>query len=100
MSSNKVAKKLGGLVMAPFEPADATAVQAVFEGQASDEQQRRAMRWILNGACRIHEISFHPENTRLSDFNEGQRFVGKQIAELLRTDVRGLIAILQQRSEE
>lgn len=95
----KVAKKLGGLTMAPFEPADASAVQAVFNGTADEAQQRRAMRWILEGSCRIHETSFSPDNARLSDFHEGQRFVGKQIAEMLRTDVRGLLASLQTRSE-
>ena len=95
----KVAKKLGGLTMAPFEPADASAVQAVFNGTADEDQQRRAMRWLLEGACRIHETSFSPDNDRMTIFHEGQRFVGKQIAEMLRTDVRGLLASLQTRSE-
>ena len=96
---SKVIKQQGGLKTAAFEPADASAIQAVFDGRADEIQQKRAMRWILDGPCRIHEVSFDPGNARVSDFNEGCRFVGKQIAEVLRTSVPDLIERLRRTHE-
>ena len=96
---SKVIKQHAGLKTAPFEPPDAAAVQAVFDGRADAEQQKRAMRWILDGPCRIHEVSFDPNNSRLSDFNEGCRFVGKQIAEVLRTNIPELIERLRRNDD-
>ena len=76
---SKVIKQHAGLKTAPFEPP--------------------AMRWILGGPCRIHEVSFDPNNSRLSDFNEGCRFVGKQIAEVLRTNIPELIERLRRNDD-
>jgi len=93
----KVVKSHGGLRTAAFDPADASAVQAVFDGRADYTQQKRAMKWILESACRIHEMSF-VEDERVTSFNEGQRFVGKQIAELLLTNVPELIDRLRKKA--
>lgn len=97
----KVTKTCGDLKIAPFEPSEATAIQAMWNGTADPEQQRKAMLWILEGACGLYEISFKPgeDGRRETDFSEGRRFVGKQIAEVLRTNVPQLIANLRRREE-
>lgn len=86
----KIVKERGGLKTAPMDIVDVASLQAVFEGQADEIQQRRAIRWILDMACGIHDISFDPENPHVTSFNEGRRFVGKQISEALRTDTARL----------
>ena len=96
---SKVVKQHGGLKTAPFDPADATAIQAIFDGRADEGQQRRGMRWLLESACGIHEMSYVPGDSRQTDFNEGKRFVGKQLAELLRTNVPELIERLRRSNE-
>jgi len=94
---SKVAKSLNGLTMAPFEPHEASALQALWAGTADAHQQKIALTWILEGACGIHEISFSPKDGRITDFNEGRRFVGKQIAEILRTNVTLLVEKLRRK---
>lgn len=82
----KVVKQRGGLATAPMDVADVVALQALFDGRADEDQQKCAIRWILDGACGVHEVSFVPDNPHMTSFNEGRRFVGKQIGEALRTD--------------
>jgi len=95
----RAVKSHGGLRTAPFDPADATAVQALFDGRADEEQQRRAIRWILDGPCRVHDLSYVPGDPTATAFNEGSRWVAKQIGELLKTNIPGLIEQLR-RSEQ
>lgn len=96
--TNKIVKTRGGLQMAPFEPADAYAIQAIANGTADAEMQQRAMMWILEGACGIHEMSFVPgvEGERMTNLNEGRRFVAKQISEILRTNITVLLEELRR----
>lgn len=66
----------------PWAKGDAYALKAVAEGIASEHQQKRAMGWIMH-ACGIRDLSFRPDNARATDFAEGKRFVGLQIAKLV-----------------
>lgn len=66
----------------PWAKADAYALKAMAAGTASDIQQKRAMEWILH-ACGIRDLSFRPDSARATDFAEGKRFVGLQIAKLV-----------------
>ncbi len=71
---------------APYEIADATAIQAVARGEASAEQQRRALDWIIYGACRLRDEPYRPggpEGERDTAFALGQANVGRQIAKLM-----------------
>lgn len=81
-----------------WELADADAIQAVDQGRASPEQQRRAMNYIINELCGYYDLSYRPgeDGRRDTDFAEGKRFVGAQIVKLskislaaLRTKVEG-----------
>jgi hypothetical protein len=78
-------------VVGPWEPvkwenSDAAAVQALYRGDATADQQRRALTWILETAAATYDMSFRPgglDGARASDFAEGRRFVGNQIRKLI-----------------
>lgn len=75
---------------APWEDADAYAIQALMRGEANESQQRRAFAWIYHQACRTNDVSFRGENTHDSAFAEGRRFVGLQIDKLTRINPSAL----------
>lgn len=70
---------------AAYELADVNAVQAVIAGTASPEQQRRAMRWVIEQAAATYDMAFRPgaeDGRRDTDFALGRAFVGQQIVKL------------------
>ena len=74
--------KDGDFGLAPFEPADASAVQAIIRGNASEEQQRRGMDFIIQKLCKTYDQTYFPEHVRDTDFAEGKRYVGLQLVML------------------
>lgn len=76
------------LDVAPFERADAVALQALSIGNADEHQQKRVLDWILYKACDFHGISFRPESERESSFAEGKRHIAQQINVLLTYNLR------------
>lgn len=76
-----------------YESADATAIQALQAGTASPDQQRRALRWIVEQAAGTYEISYRAgglEGDRETAFAEGRRFVGSQVVKMLKLNVAAL----------
>ncbi len=71
---------------ATFVPADATALQAIAAGTANDSQQKRALKWILEGACGLPVWAYR-ESPRETDIALGRQFVGQQIMGLLKVQV-------------
>lgn len=57
------------------------AVRALFEGKASEGQQKHFMEWLILNACHIGISSF-AASERDMIFNEGERWVGLQIARM------------------
>lgn len=77
----------------PFALADASAIQAVAKGTADPEQQRRAMRYIVETLAGTYDPSYRPggeEGRRETDFAEGRRFVGLRVVALTRADLAKL----------
>ena len=75
---------------AKFEDADAAALQAMAVGNATGVQQKRALRWIIEGAAATYDMSYRPggeDGRRDTDFAEGKRSVGNQIVKLLKVKV-------------
>lgn len=54
-------------------------MRALFLGT---ELGRRCL-WVLFDWCGVHRQSFHPLDTRVTDFNEGRRSIGLKLARLL-----------------
>lgn len=74
-----------------FEPADATAVQAVARGEASAEQQRRVLDLVINRLACTYDMSYRPDSERDSVFAEGKRNVGLQLVKLANVSVTELL---------
>lgn len=70
-----------------FEDADAYAIQALERGQASPEQQKRALRWIVECACLTYDFCDKPESERLAAIFDGRRFAGLQIVKLIKINM-------------
>ncbi len=68
-------------------------MQALATGEASPEQQKRALRWIVENAAGTYDMSYRPgaENGRRdTDFAEGKRHVGNQIVKLLKVSLAAM----------
>lgn len=73
----------------PWKPAvweipDAAAIQALQRGDASADQQQRALKFIVNTLAGTYDGSFRAgaDGDRVSAFAEGKRHVGLQIVKL------------------
>lgn len=63
--------------------ADAAAIRALEKGEATPDQQQRALRWIIEQAARTYQPTYFPDNPRDSDFAQGRRHVGLQLVTIL-----------------
>jgi len=70
-----------------YELADISAIKGVAAGTATEEQQKRAMKWIIENCCATYEMSYRPTSDRDTAFAEGRRFVGSQIVKLIKLDM-------------
>jgi hypothetical protein len=75
---------------APFDLPDVAAIQAVYRGEATADQQKRAMDWIIKGAAQIGGQSYRAGDSHATAFVEGRRFVGAQILSLLEMSMEQL----------
>lgn len=69
--------------------ADAHALRALQLGTASEDQQRRALHWILSKACQVGGMPWW-NTDRETAFSLGRLFVGKEIGRLLICDMSTL----------
>lgn len=84
---------------ADYEVADVAAIQAVANGRASEDQQCRAMRYIIETVCGTYDASFRPDamgGERATAFAEGKRNVGLQLVKLVRIS----LAVLRGKDTE
>ena len=73
----------------PWKPSawnlpDAAAIQALQRGDATADQQQRALKFIVNTLAGTYDGSFRPgpDGERVTAFAEGRRHVGLQIVKL------------------
>lgn len=74
---------------APYDIADAAALQALEKGIASEAQQMRALAYIVKTLGMTYEHTHYPDE-RNTCFANGRRWVGLQIVKLLRIDLKEL----------
>ena len=67
---------------ASYELADASAIQALERGEATPEQQKRALNWIIQSAAAVGEFEYRTEE-RDHVFASGRRFVGLQVQKMI-----------------
>lgn len=72
------------IVPAKWTEADVLAIRACIAGKGSEDQQRRAMDWIMAQACRIQDLSYQPgEQPFATTFAEGRRYPATLIRAML-----------------
>lgn len=75
----------------PWHPADydlfdITSLQALARGEANDQQQRRALDWIITRAAMTYDEPFVEGKPDASTYLAGRMSVGRQIVKLLKLD--------------
>ena len=77
--------------MKPWKPvkytnADLSALQCVTAGIATEEQQRHAMKYIIETLGMTYDSVWFPDN-RESDFASGRRFVGLSLVKMIKLKI-------------
>jgi hypothetical protein len=80
-------KKKPPIPIPPWKKADAHALQALERGEASSDEQKRALAWIINNACGTYDFCVTPEIERLAAIFDGRRFAGLQIIKLIKLNL-------------
>jgi hypothetical protein len=75
---------------AAWELPDAAALQALGRGDADANQQRHALKVIVEKLSGAYEYTFVPREPDTSAYLEGRRSVGLQIVKLLKVDLATL----------
>lgn len=81
-----------------YELADVAAIQALVRGDADGDQQRRALKWIVEVACRTYDLPYFDDD-RDTAFACGKMFVGQEIRKLTKFDLVELGKIIEARKE-
>lgn len=71
---------------AAYSVADVAAVQAVARGDATKDQQQRALNWIIYNAARAYDLDYRPDS-RDHAFASGRRFTGLEIITILKINI-------------
>ena len=79
----KVSRGTGPYIPPNWEVADASAIQALVDGVAEPDQQKRAVKWIVEQAAGTYEFNYYPSD-RDTAFALGRAFVGQQVVKLMR----------------
>lgn len=76
---------------APWEVADASAFQSLQRGDASPEQQKRALDWLIRVGAATYNATFFPGSPDASAFAEGRRYVGLEVIKLLSVNTSAFV---------
>jgi hypothetical protein len=77
----------------PWEPADVAALQALERGDATPDQQRRALWYIVNDICGAYDWPYRPggqDAERDTNVALGRMFVGVQIRTKLKINLAAI----------
>lgn len=83
MSTKRTPKAPEVFEPAKWEVADASALQALVRGDATEHQQQRAINWIIYNAAGTYDLEYRTE-PRDHAFASGRRFVGLQVLKMLK----------------
>ena len=89
----KKEKEYGSWLPAEWENGDASSLQALSRGEASPDQQKRALDWIIVKACMTYEPEYKPggvDAERDSCHAAGRRWAGLQVVKLLKLNLSKL----------
>ena len=78
----KVSLAVGPYMPPPYEHADVAAFQALEAGEANPDQQKRALKWLIEDCCGVYQFHYYPSD-RDTAFALGRAFSGQQVVKLL-----------------
>lgn len=79
-----------------WEVADAAALQALFGGRATPDQQKRAANFIVNEACALPYLAYDEKSERNTTFALGKQSVAHFIVRLMRLNLGPLTGNREQ----
>lgn len=85
------AKHVPPFLRCDWDLPTASGIQALQRGEATPQQQKDFLNWLVNQACATYDQSFQLEGDRESSFSAGRRFVGLQVVKLLKLSVNALL---------
>lgn len=68
----------------PYSEKEVRCIQALNRGDATPEQQRNALKFIIEIVAGTYDMSFRPESERDTCFAEGRRYTGLTLVKLLK----------------
>lgn len=83
-------RKASGLPKAePWKPSDyelpdVVAIQALGHGEATPDQQKRVLSFVIERLAGTYDMAYRPASPRDTDFALGKAFVGQQLVKLLK----------------
>lgn len=86
MATKKATLADGPHIPAKYEAVHVAAIQALQRGDATEHQQKEALRWLIEEAAVTYQFHFY-DQARATDFALGRAFVGQQIVKLLKLDL-------------
>lgn len=74
---------------ADWQIADASAIQALLRGDATPDQQKRALHYIVETLCGTYDFPFRPgpEGERDTTLALGKLLVGQQIVKMAKVSL-------------
>lgn len=63
------------------------SIQALSRGEATPEQQKRALDWIINKAAMTYDEPFVPGQSDVTSYLSGRMSVGRQIIKLIKINI-------------
>lgn len=76
-----------GLSIPVWEKSDVSSIQALSRGDATPEQQKKALDFIINKVCLTYDMPYRPDSGRDTDFLLGRMFVGQQIVKFIKVNL-------------
>lgn len=69
---------------AKYDDDDVRSIQAMATGTATADQQKTAIKWIVESVCGTYDVTYFADSERNTAYAEGKRGVGLQIVKLVK----------------
>lgn len=80
---------------AEYSVAEVAAIQALHRGEATDAQQKLALKWLIENAALTYDLEYRTD-PRDHAFCSGRRFVGLQVVKMLKLNLTSLTGKLKE----
>ena len=70
------------------------SLQALSTGTATPEQQKEALKYIVEDLCSTYGVTFDPDNVRLDAHNQGRAYIGHAIVQITKLRLHEIAELL------